>query len=106
MRVFITLLIISCTFCMSAQNFSYPDMRQHASSISDFIPQGWTILDSASGDLNRDQRQDHAFVLELNKAVVLKFSKKPDDTLTTKPRMLVILFSDPSEGYDLAERHN
>ena len=64
----------------------------NGNSVNDFIPKGWTILKSASGDLNNDKIHDFAFVLQHNDSVtVIKhdedFNPNYNDTLIFQPRV-------------------
>jgi hypothetical protein len=42
----------------------YPTISKAGKTIEAFIPNGWKILDSAFGDLNRDGRSDAAIVIQ------------------------------------------
>jgi hypothetical protein len=101
---FILLLVLECSF---AQNFSYPSIWQSGSSITDFVPSSWTIIDSALGDLNKDNLIDYAVVLQHADSVTI--SKTEDDivdTVLTQPRMLLILFKSSNNSLYLAEQNN
>ena len=63
------------------------------------------MLDSASGDLNRDGKADIAMVIQHEDSVlsVNGFG----DTVLTNPRILLVLFRDKDQkGYTLAEQNN
>jgi hypothetical protein len=108
MRPILTIIFILKLALVSGQNFLYPTIKNEGETISDFIPTGWTILDSVSGDLNNDQSKDLAFVIQ-HKDSVINFKKKDNfvDTLISQPRILVILFHDNSLGnYKLIEQSN
>lgn len=72
------------------QSFYYPSINANGHSIADFVPSGWTILDSAFGDLNNDNRNDAVIILQKKDSVLLVNSDK--DTVLTQPRILLILF--------------
>ncbi|MBC7829669.1 MAG: hypothetical protein H7122_18140 [Chitinophagaceae bacterium] len=72
------------------QNFIYPSINSNGYKLSDFVPLGWSILDSAKGDLNKDGINDAAIILEYNDSIT--FVKSREDTVLTQPRMLLILF--------------
>lgn len=82
----------------------------NGNSVNDFIPKGWTILKSASGDLNNDNIYDFAFVLQHNDSVtVIKhdpdFNPNYNDTLIFQPRILCIAFyNTTTKQYDLIEQ--
>lgn len=96
MRQFLTLLLFFA-IKSSAQSFTYPVIKQSGLSINDFIPKAWTILDSTSGDLNKDNLNDYALVLQhADSVTMVKTEDGEQDTVITQPRMLLILFKDPS----------
>jgi len=54
MRHFL-IFVLTISFNVSyGQDFAYPSIESQGQSIADFVPIGWTILDSATGDLNTD----------------------------------------------------
>jgi hypothetical protein len=74
----------------SGQNFYYPSINTNGHVIADFVPSGWTIIDSTFGDLNNDNRNDAVIILQKKDSVFLTNSDK--DTVLTQPRILLILF--------------
>lgn len=78
------------------QSFSYPAIKKSAQAVNDFVPTGWTILDSACGDLNSDRLQDAAIILQYKDSVLIV--KAPEDTVLTQPRILLITFKDPGKN--------
>ena len=52
-------------------------------NLSSFIPAGWSILDTAKGDLNQDGIKDYIMILKNN--------KEADDDTSTMARPLLIL---------------
>ena len=103
--LFILLALCSNSF---SQNFSYPFITATGKRLSDFVPAGWSIRDSAKGDLNRDITDDVAMVLEYKDSVSIE--KQQDgiiDSVKTIPRILVILFySRDNKNYYLREQSN
>ena len=91
-RAILALMMLFVSALAISQNFTYPAVNQKGEKLSDFVPAGWTILDSAIGDLNRDGAIDAAIVLQLQDSV--KLTKAEDDTVITQPRMLLVLFKD------------
>jgi hypothetical protein len=62
-----TVLIFILTFLSSvvfSHEFSYPSINVKGTQINDFVPAGWIILDSASGDLNKDRSEDIFLILQ------------------------------------------
>lgn len=71
--------------------------RAEASSASKWVPKGWKLIRSASGDLNKDGKDDTVLVLEQDDPA----NRKPNDglgspVLNLNPRRLVILMKTPS----------
>jgi len=86
-----------------AQKFVYPSINSNGKSINDFIPNGWAILQSATGDLNNDKQDDIAFVLQHKDSVtIVKHidDNHPEfnDTVVCQPRILVIAFYESANG--------
>ena len=70
-----------------------------------FIPSGWNILDSATGDLNGDELLDAVVVLQFEDSV--EILKTEGETVLTQPRILIILFRSVSENnFYLKEQSN
>jgi len=97
LRISITLFAAFLSGFMYAQKFVYPSVNANGKSINDFIPNGWTILQSATGDLNNDKQDDIAFVLQHKDSVtIVNYSADNDpdfnDTVIYQPRILVITF--------------
>ncbi len=69
-----------------------------AASLAAFVPAGFGILDSASGDLNRDAWPDKVLVLR----------KNGEDTTTVEDldRPLLLLLGQPDHRYALAARND
>ena len=101
---FISTLVISLSF---GQNFSYPSISETGLTTRDFVPAGWTILDSAAGDLNRDKLNDAIIVLQYTDSLLLIKGEVAEDSVLTQPRMLVILFRNPRDNnFYLVEQNN
>jgi len=87
------------------QNFSYPSIKSTGQSITDFVPAGWTILDSAFGDLNKDDIKDAAIVIQHRDSISMVNSL--DDTVLTQPRILIVLFKSAANNkFTLTEQSN
>lgn len=63
-------------------------------SIDSFIPENWILIDTAYGDLNKDNVTDVAFVVRNTdkKNIILN----DGDSVNNNPYSLIILFKDPS----------
>lgn len=109
MKIILSILLFLAAGVAIAQEFRYPTLRASGRTLNDFVPQGWRMIDSAFGDLNRDARPDAAFVMESNDTVLERRNFDPSDSSLDqkKARILVILFRDPhSRNYQLAEQNN
>ncbi|HEY0014304.1 MAG TPA: hypothetical protein VGB79_15785 [Allosphingosinicella sp.] len=80
----------------------YPTLPEHAQAASGFVPAGWRLEASASGDLDRDGRSDLALVLRMNDpANVLPNEGLCGETIDTNPRILAIALAAAGGGYRL-----
>jgi hypothetical protein len=100
-----TLLILGLviTLISYGQNNLNPNIRSEGQTIRAFIPTGWKLLDSASGDLNKDGWNDVAIVIETIEKV--NTSEFEEDHRYTS-RILLILWNRPEGGYKLVARNN
>ncbi|RXK62502.1 hypothetical protein ESA94_05740 [Lacibacter luteus] len=85
----ISILLILCSIA-NAQEFIYPSIKTTAQAIPEFVPSGWMIHDSISGDLNKDAVKDVVLVLQHKDSV--KCITSDGDSVVTQPRILLILF--------------
>lgn len=108
MKILATLFLVLIFGTSSGQSFTYPLIKLKGNSIRDFVPKGWTILKSAKGDLNSDQQNDIALVLQHRDSVsLIKDDDGVSDTVVTQPRILVIAFyNSATKQYDLIEQNN
>src|SRR5687768_14407945 len=88
MRHFLAFILTVFFSPAFGQDFSYPLIHSTGQSITDFVPAGWTILDSTEGDLNKDRVKDAAIVIQHKDRISLTNSL--GDTVLTQPRMLLI----------------
>lgn len=95
-------VLISSTLCMG-QNSVIIETEGH--SIEDFVPSDWKIIFSATGDLNKDNIDDAALVIqEMNQKNIQFNDGLGIDTLDTNPRILIVLFKDPlSDKFNLQD---
>jgi hypothetical protein len=100
------ILILTILFNVSyGQIFLYPSIKSNGQSIADFIPVGWSVLDSVYGDLNNDGLKDAAIILQHKHSVSLRNTS--EDTVLTQPRMLLILFKNTDNSkFSLIEQSN
>ena len=66
---------------------------------------GWTILDSAYGDLNKDGLNDAAIILQHIDSVLLV--NNSEDTVLTQPRILLLIFKNSANNkFSLKKQSN
>ncbi|HMK03168.1 MAG TPA: hypothetical protein VK489_03215 [Ferruginibacter sp.] len=106
MRSLFTFLFTLSFAYSCAQHFSYPTLNQTGKNINDFVPAGWVIHATAAGDLNSDKLNDIVLVLQYKDSISFVKADDPQDTVTTQPRMLAIIFKDTVKYYVLAEQSN
>ena len=84
---------------------SYPRLLRHALSVEAYIPQGWRLEMTKSGDLNGDGRPDAVLVVRDDDPDKFIDTGR-DQKLDTNPRILVVALADAAGGYDLVlENH-
>ncbi|WP_315323250.1 hypothetical protein [Fusobacterium pseudoperiodonticum] len=106
-------LILSLFLIFSLYAFaeSFP---QKAKSINDFVPKGWKILKDengsnfiAKGDLNKDNLEDVAIIIEKNdKKNIKKNDGFGPEELNLNPRILLVLFKEKDGTYTLAAKND
>jgi hypothetical protein len=74
------------------------EKKESSADIQTFIPAGYTILDTASGDLNLDAYPDMILVLKKNREDSTPDADRPEK------RPLLILIAQPDQSYKLAEK--
>ena len=100
MRSWIVLCLLFAVSWManpdSARAFDVP-----AAIWKDYESQGWRVIGQASGDLNRDGREDIALVIEAPDGLTEPANAcSADDDYSDAPvRRLVIAFAEPDGGY-------
>ncbi len=101
MRYLLLFFLISCKIC-SAQTFTYPKFVKQGDDVTDFVPEGWKMIDTAYGDLNNDAADDLAFILEYNLPITELRAYGDNNTELIKefqkPRVLVIYFKNKQSG--------
>jgi hypothetical protein len=105
MKNLLTLILFLPLGISFSQTFTYPTLILEGSNPSDFLPKNWSILDSASGDLNNDKITDYVLIFQCKDSV--STLDRFNDTILTKPRILAILFQDKiSKKLVLIEQNN
>lgn len=93
------------------KTFIFPKIKTQGSSVEQFTPADWTVIDQAYGDLNNDGLADLAVILEYDKAIdetrVYGDNSSAIIKETQKPRILALFFKDKSSGnYYLSTQNN
>jgi len=87
--IIVLLLLSTPAFCKTPDTLAWKE----------WVPAGWKIIHSATGDLNQDGRSDAVLVLEEDNPANRKSNDGlGDSVLNLNPRRLVILFQTAS-GY-------
>ena len=83
---------------------SYPTLRKKITLKESFVPIGWKLIDSISGNLNGDKLTDLAMVIEHIEVVNEKLGQ--DLEWEANPRILLIWFKGEKEDYSLVLQNN
>lgn len=108
MRQLLTTIFLLTFGIAFGQDFSYPSINNQGKDINSFIPNGWTLLDSTKGDLNKDNHNDLVLIIQHKDSVtIIKNDSDYSDTVLTQPRILIILFHNQTANqYQLVEQSN
>jgi hypothetical protein len=108
MRPILTILFILNALLSFGQTFVYPTIKRTGKFIKDFVPSGWTILDSATGDLNNDNQYDATVILQhIDSTLIVEKEDNFEDSVVTQPRILIILFKNSTNNlFNLFEQSN
>jgi hypothetical protein len=103
MKVFCLSILMLCVQTSFAQKqFIFPEIKTQGTSVEQFTPVNWMIIDQANGDLNNDGLADLAVVFEYKKPIdetrVYGDNSSAIIKETQKPRILAIFFKDKSTG--------
>ncbi|MDO8876542.1 MAG: hypothetical protein Q7V40_10625 [Pseudolabrys sp.] len=112
LRIAPVLLLLLCTCAAAADDpalppANYPKIAAQAASFESFVPPGWRLERSVSGDLNGDGRPDAVLVLRDNDAKkFIETRRESMPKFDTNPRILAVAFAGDNGGYALAlENH-
>lgn len=103
----VTLLFAITTECRADLEklpaVTYPQITSQAQTAAGFVPEGWKLETSATGDLNGDGMSDLALVIRQNAPlnVVSNEGGLGVDPLDSNPRMLLVAFGNKAGGYRL-----
>lgn len=84
------------------KTFIFPKIKTQGTSVEQFTPSNWKVIDQVYGDLNNDATDDLAVVFEFNRSIdeTRVYGDNNTDIIkeTQKPRILAIFFKDKSTG--------
>jgi len=103
--------MLCAQFSFAQKTFIFPKIKTQGSSVEQFTPADWTVIDRTYGDLNNDGLADLAVILEYDKAIdetrVYGDNSSAIIKETQKPRILALFFKDKSsENYYLSTQNN
>ena len=75
---------------------NYPLLPTLGNSFQAFIPQDWTLINIANGDINKDGKEDIVFVIEKN----FQSSTENNESKIKKLRILSVLIQDKNKIYN------
>lgn len=86
----------------------YPSLPEHAASGKGFVPAGWSLEQSQTGDLNGDGLPDLALALHQADPhnIVKNDGGMCGETLNSNPRILAVALALPGGGYRLAMQNH
>jgi hypothetical protein len=78
----------------------YPTLPSQGANAQAFVPQGWRLELTRTGDLNADGKPDIVFVLRMSdQKNVVRHDAMGQNPFDTNPRILGAAFADPAGGY-------
>ena len=93
---------IFCSCYSQESNFKFPNITNHANTLSGFIPSGWKIVDSVSSDFNKDGLKDIAMVISTIDSIQVQDT---DCDVSSEPyyaKMLIIVFRNLDNTFKLS----
>ena len=92
------LLLANCALAFAQTGL--PQLPSSGSSIGAFVPERWLAIDTAFGDLNKDQRDDAVLVLQCRDTLLGDTMGMGSESSPAPPRTLAVLFG-TVDGYQL-----
>lgn len=107
---YILILFILCSKMSFAQQFFYPSLIKQAKDLETIVPIKWKVIAQAYGDLNLDQTDDLALILEHNLPITENRAYGDNETDLIKefqkPRVLAVYFKDLKTNKYIFEMQN
>ncbi|WP_291103272.1 MULTISPECIES: hypothetical protein [unclassified Flavobacterium] len=101
-NILVIILTLSATLCFSQiDNYKFPKIKPIGKNKNDFIPTDWTILDTISGDFNKDSLNDIAVVIQTKKPLLFE-DKTCFSTEPFYPKILIILLRQTDKTFQLS----
>ena len=83
-----------------AQVSENPSLPRSGNSINSLIPTGWHLLDSATGDLNKDKLNDLVLIIEADSTVqIMRKDAVEEYEWEGNPRILCVYLREKKGGY-------
>ncbi|AZI27041.1 hypothetical protein EA772_17505 [Pedobacter sp. G11] len=106
---FMLMLFVQVGFAQ--KTFLFPKVKPSGSSVEQLTPNNWTVIETTTGDLNGDGRDDVAVIYESDKITdeARTYGDNNSEIIkeTQKPRILAIYFKDKVTGsYRLSTQNN
>ena len=105
----LTILIFTTQIAFSQKpdlSFPYPTMPAYGKTLDDFVPKDWNIIDTVTGDLNKDNTEDAAMILEYKDSVIERNRAIwRNQKQKTTPRILVLVLKIANQ-YELKVQQN
>jgi hypothetical protein len=110
LRYFWTILMLTTKIgCLGQSTFSYPHLKPQGKYLSDFVPEGWEIIDSTADYYNFDSAYTtYAIILQAHDSAVIEIHcDETTEILNRNPRILAILFYYRDQRvFELKEQNN
>lgn len=108
---YLIILLLACTNMSFAQQFSFPKLPKQVKDLQTITPSKWKTIATAYGDLNRNQAEDIALIMEYNLPITESRAYGDNETELIKefqrPRVLAVYFKDKkSNQYTLQIQNN
>lgn len=102
MKILLTLIIIIIHLDAFSQELeTFPTIISRTTSITDFVPSGWTILSKVKNDFNKDSLEDYALILQSKDSIIDSISN-----YYFSSRILVVVFQKADKSFEKSVQAN